>query len=188
MGNLPLEDGEEVILVAHRHWIIYTLSAVGLFIAFLLPFISYRLLNLNTVLPLDNDRNYQLAVFFYAAYFLLLWSYFFISWTNTYLDAWIITDRRMVDIEQASLFHRSVTDFRMEKIENVTVNEMGFIANMLGYGSIRVETAGERVELFFDFLPDPYKVRDTINECHSKCLARIEKSGVSEAAHDLLTE
>jgi uncharacterized membrane protein YdbT with pleckstrin-like domain len=187
-ARLPLEEGEKILLTCRKHWITYTLRAFVLFIIFLLPYVAYKLLGIDQALPLADDTSYQLAVFFYATYFLFLWAYFFIVWTNIYLDAWIITDRRMIDVEQQSLFHRSVSDFRIEKIENVTVREMGFIANMFGYGSLQVETAGERIELSFDYLPHPYKVRDVINDCHSKCLARMEKNGVSEAVKDIITE
>jgi len=187
LRELPLEPGEQIIITCHKHWIVYWLDALVLFILFLLPYGAYRFLGLDTSINLAG-RNYQLAVFFYSAWFVLLWTYFFIVWTNVYLDSWIVTDRRIIDIEQESLFHRSVSDFRVEKIQNITVKEQGFIANMLGYGSIHVETAGERVELAFDTIPHPYKIRDLISECHDKCLARLENNNVSPTALDIITE
>jgi len=122
------------------------------------------------------------------AWFTLLWGYFFIVWTNIYLDAWIVTDKRIIDIEQVSLFHRSVSDFRIEKIQNITVKEQGLLANIFGYGSIKVETAGEQVDLSFNYLPHPYKVRDTISECHDKCMNHLGNSGISSPAHNIITE
>jgi uncharacterized membrane protein YdbT with pleckstrin-like domain len=187
-AQLPLEEGEQIIMVCRKHWLTYSMNAFILLAIFVLPYLAYRLLGIDSVLPLTDDKSYQLAVFFYAGYFLILWAYFFVTWTNIYLDAWIITDRRMIDVEQQRLFHRSVSDFRIEKIENVTVRELGVIANFFGYGSLQVETAGERIELTFDFLPNPYKVRDIINDCHSKCLARMEANGISPAMQDLLTK
>ncbi|HEY4515040.1 MAG TPA: PH domain-containing protein [Candidatus Paceibacterota bacterium] len=185
--NLPLEPGENIVLICRKHWIVYTLNGFALFLMFLLPYGIYRLLNLSSVLELTG-KYYYLAMFFYVAWFLLLWTYFFITWTNIYLDEWIITDKRIIDIEQQSLFHRSVSDFRIENIQNITVREQGFVANMLGYGSIHVETAGEKENLSFETLPRPYKVRDMITECHDKCLARLENSGISHAVHNLITE
>ena len=68
------------------------------------------------------------------------------------------------------------------------VKETGFIANMLGYGTIIVETAGERIILEFDNIPKPYKVRDLISECHDKCLAKLANSGISPDARDIILE
>ena len=188
MSNLPLEPGEQIIMICRRHWIVYWLDGLVLFLLFLLPYGIYRLIGWNSLATLITDTNYHMAIFFYTAWFLLLWTYFFIVWTNLYLDAWVVTDRRIIDIEQESLFHRSVSDFRVEKIQNIMVKEMGFIANFFGYGTIIVETAGERIELRFDKLPHPYKVRDLISECHDKCLARLSQNGVSPGASDIILE
>ncbi len=160
-------------MVAHKHWFVYVLDVIVLGALFLLPYLGWRFFGLDTAIPFTN-QSAHLAVFGYVTWFLLLWTYFFIVWTNIYLDEWIITDRRIIDIEQQSLFHRSVSDFRIEKIQNIQVKEMGLIANTLGYGSIHVETAGESIQLRFEHLPHPYKVRDLISECHDKCLARLE--------------
>ena len=186
-SSLPLEPGEKILMICRRHWIVYWLDGFVLFILFLLPYGIYRLIESGSskIMP---ESVYNLAIFFYTAWFLLLWTYFFVVWTNLYLDAWVVTDRRIIDIEQESLFHRSVSDFRVEKIQNIMVKEMGFIANFFGYGTIIVETAGERIELRFDKLPHPYKVRDLISECHDKCLARLSQIGVSPGASDIILE
>lgn len=183
-SELPLEPGEQVIITCRKHWVVYWLDAIALFVLFLLPYVVYRVLGLDHAIDFSG-KNYNLAVFFYAGWFLLLWAYFFIVWTNVYLDAWIITDRRIIDIDQISLFHRKVSDFRIEKIQNITIEEGGFIANMMGYGSIHVETAGEDEDLRFDMLPRPYKIRDMISEAHDKCMARITQNPLEK--HELAT-
>jgi len=173
MTQLPLEEGEKILLTCRKHWIVYCIDAFVLFLLFILPYIAYRLIGLSGLEIVVTGKTYHLIVFLYAGWFLLLWTYFFIVWTNVYLDAWIVTDRRIIDIEQISLFHRNVSDFRIEKIQNIMVKEVGLVAHMFGYGTIIVETAGERIELRFDTIPNPGMVRDMISECHDKCLARL---------------
>ena len=172
MRNLPLEPGEKVIAIYHKHWVVYAIDAAVLFVMLILPRIAYAWLSGGGNWAIE--MNQHLAVFLYFAWFVLLWGYFFIVWTNLYLDAWIVTDKRVIDVEQESLFHRSVSDFRIEMIQNITVKERGIIANMFGYGTIHAETAGEKIELLFDHIPNPYKVREVINECHNKCIAKLE--------------
>ncbi|MEK7535938.1 MAG: PH domain-containing protein [Patescibacteria group bacterium] len=188
MAKLPLEPGEKILMTFRRHWIVYFLDALVLFILFLLPYTIFRLLGLGGSEGIITNSSLHLATFFYTAWFILLWAYFFIVWTNAYLDAWIVTDRRIIDIEQQSLFHRTVSDFRIEKIQNIMVKEKGLIANMFGYGTIVVETAGERIILEFDTIPHPYKVRDLISECHDKCLAKLSQNGIGGQIRDIITE
>lgn len=186
MHKLPLEQGEKIIEIYRKHWLVYFFDACVLVLLLALPHLAHSWL---TRLGISTPQlNSDLATVLYLLWFTLLWAYFFIMWTNNYLDAWIVTDKRIIDIEQKSLFHRDMSDFRIEKIQNVTVRERGLFANLMGYGTMQVETAGERVELIFDYLPNPYHVRDIISECHDKCLARLENSGLSQEAYEMITE
>jgi uncharacterized membrane protein YdbT with pleckstrin-like domain len=60
-----------------------------------------------------------------------------------YLDVWIITTERIIDIEQHGLFHRAVSEIAVERVQNVTVETPGFLATMLGFGNVKIQTAGE---------------------------------------------
>jgi len=173
-------------MTCHKHWLAYVLNTFVLSILLLLPYIAYRTLGFATDVTL-SDKTMDLVTFLYLGWFIILWAYFFIAWTNIYLDEWIVTDRRIIDIDQTGLFHRSVSDFRIEKIQNIMVKEVGFVAHMLGYGTIIVETAGERIKLEFDTLPDPGKVRDLISECHDKCLANLTNNTHNLEARELVT-
>ena len=172
MERLPLEPGEKIVLICHKHWLAYAFNTFISFVLLILPYALYRTLGFATDVSF-TARTTELITFFYLGWFLFLWLYFFIAWTNVYLDKWIVTDRRIIDIEQERLFSRKVSDFRIEKIQNISVEERGFWANMLGFGNIHVETAGEHTTLRFDMLPDPSEVRDLISENHDRCLARL---------------
>jgi hypothetical protein len=39
---------------------------------------------------------------------------------------------------------------------------------MLGYGTLIIQTAGERENFVFDYVPDPYKLENYIIELRSK--------------------
>jgi len=183
MSRVPLEPNEKVLMICHKHWWVHCAIGLPLLLLFFLPYISYRLLDIVPILEktafttiLSSGNFESVALFLYCGWFLLLWAYFFVLWTNIYLDVWIITDRRIIDIEQISLFHRDISDFRLERIQNITVEERGLLANMFGYGNIHIETAGETANMRIDFIPSPTTVRDLISHHHDLALTRLELS------------
>ena len=173
MHKLNLEPGEEILLTVRKHQIVYWVDGFVLLVLFILPYAAYSFLGLAVSFAL-SEAHYHLVVFCYSAWFALLWAYFFIVWTNIYLDAWVVTNRRIIDIEQISLFHRDMTDFRHERIQDVTVEERGILSNILHYGNLHVQTAGESRSLRIDTIPNPQKVRDLIAHCHDEVLNKMQ--------------
>ncbi len=86
-------------------------------------------------------------------------------WTNYYLDVWIVTDKRIVNVEQITLFSRETTTMRVERIQDATVEIHGFLPTMLGFGNLRIQSAGDSGEhMMFQGLPNPEYVRGVVLE------------------------
>ena len=85
-------------------------------------------------------------------------------WTDYYLDVLIITNTRIFDIEQKGLFRRTSSSFRIDNIQNVTVDQKGIIQTMLNFGTIQLETSGEREDFIAHFITDPYDIKKFINK------------------------
>ena len=81
-----------------------------------------------------------------------------------------------MDIEQISLFHRDVSTFRLENIEDITIETHGLLATTLGWGTLIVQTAGERRVLKMTLMPNPERVKQTMLECQEKCRAENQRS------------
>lgn len=135
---------EKLLLVVRRHWYAYA-RHVSIFAALLIApsaallFASVRFPFLLPATPLAE----ALGKFFLALYLLTLVTVIFVVWLTHYLTAWIITNRRVIAIRQRGLFHREVSEMAMERIENVTAETPGFIATVLDFGNVKIETAGE---------------------------------------------
>ena len=82
-------------------------------------------------------------------------------WIDYYLDAFVITDKRILDIDQIGLFRHTVSEFRMDKVQDVTIEVPNFSATFFHYGNIKIQTAGES---FFSIneVPSPHLARDLI--------------------------
>lgn len=76
----------------------------------------------------------------------------------------IITDHHIVDIDQIGLFNRTVSTLRLDEIQDISAKINGPLQNMLKYGTIIIQTAGERENFVFDFVPNPYELERYILE------------------------
>lgn len=104
-----------------------------------------------------------------SLYVLLPLAYLLLMWMDYYLDMWIITNERIIDIEQHGLFNREISEIPLHRVQDVTIQVRGIIETLLGFGTIRIQTAGER-EFDIRFVPHLYKAKDIIlkyvNEVH----------------------
>lgn len=143
---LHLDPGEEVILEVRKHWIVFAEHALGLILSAILPFVVFSLLEIYIpqVLTISIPGNeYAIFVFLYCMWLLVLWLTFFISWTTYYLDVWYVTEKRIIAIDQKRIFSRQVSNIRFDKVQDVKLNVRGFLATLLDFGNIEVQTASE---------------------------------------------
>ena len=68
----------------------------------------------------------------------------------------VITDFHLVDIDQIGLFNTAVSTLHLNEIQDITAKINGPLQNIFRYGTIIVQTAGERENFVFDFVPLPY--------------------------------
>lgn len=145
-------------MVLHRHWIaIVGKVAVG-GILLLLPFIA---LPLTGFLPHISVSLVGATLFFFVIYILIVFLILFIFWIEYYLDVWIITTERIIDIEQKSLFNREISEFRIQNVQDVTIDIPGMLATFLKYGNMTIQTAGERSFTIHD-VPNLYEAKNLI--------------------------
>lgn len=154
---LKLHEGEKVIVAFHRHWIVVA-SKMTMVILLLSGALFFLIL-----LPLFNLPDLLLPLVFYifTLYLLAVTFIAFILWFDYYLDIWIVTDERIIDVEQKGMFKREASEFMLSKIQDVTVEIPSFLATILRYGNLRVQTAGEQSFVARD-IPDVDRVKNVI--------------------------
>lgn len=154
-------DDETIILVIRRHWfnILQQLFLVFLMVAFLFGSLIY----LPTLFPILSTASVQsLFMFLENSFALVIWMIFFLIWIDYYFDVWIVTTRRIVNINQKGLFVRTVSELEFNKIQDVTTEVKGVIGTFLNFGDVFIQTAGERERFLFRQVPDPYAIKDLI--------------------------
>ena len=166
---IKLNPDEKVVLELRRHWYYFVSEAA--FIAFLaiLPVISGAVLSWSDLFELI-DNSTSLFWFLTFSWYIFLWTMFFVIWTEYYLDVWVVTDKRIIDIEQFSLFSRDISEVRLDKVQDVTIEIKGLIPTFLGFGNIYIQTASEHREFAIRSIPDPHRAKDIIMQLVDKSL------------------
>ncbi|MFA6408082.1 MAG: PH domain-containing protein [Candidatus Paceibacterota bacterium] len=165
MKEFELEPGEHVVLEARKHWFLFLCELLPYAILAVIPFALPKLLALAPPVA-------QYAVFFdyhtiltravLGAWLLVTWTSAWGALTRYFLNAWVLTNKRIVDIKQSGYFHREVSSLFLSRVQDVTTHVEGVLPSLLGIGDIKVQTAGEDTEFIMNGIPRPEQMRDII--------------------------
>lgn len=163
---IEIDDTEKIIAVVRKHWFVLLGDIFILFFCVALPMVLLFVLHL---LPLENliafsGKAFYAGGFFFFAWCTIVWMLAWSIWTDYYLDTLIITDKRIFDIDQHGLFRRTSSSFRLDRIQNITVDMKGVIQTLLDFGTLHIETAGENEDFVATYISHPYDIKKMINE------------------------
>lgn len=154
---------ETVLLLLRRHWfvlfarmLLWTVAgAMPVGLAFLLPDVMGR--------AIAHSVGYPLMVIAASVYYLFIWLFAFNGFVDYYLDVWMVTNERIINIEQTQLFARTTAEQKLNRIQDVAAEINGILPTFLGYGDVSVQTAGEKSFFNFEQIPDPEGVARKIS-------------------------
>jgi hypothetical protein len=176
-------DDEIVLAFLRRHWFVMFLNAVLFLILMVLPIAIYSLIPAQLLGWIDGTPWEGLIVMFLGAYYLMMWLFFFAALVDYYLDVWIVTSERIIDIQQISLFRHVVAEQRIVRVQDVTSSVRGIVPTFMNYGNVNIQTAGEQERFVFEQVPNPGQVKRVIFQAYEDA---VGKSGGE--AHALDTE
>lgn len=154
-------ENEKIILMLRRHPLIIYTKIAAIIIITAVPFVMFPFIAKFLPQIIVYPRNI-LLILTAIIYYMFVWTYFLIVWTDYYLDIWIVTNQRIMDIEQKGLFSREVSEFSISRVQDVTVDIVGILPTLFHYGDVHVQTAGEAKQFIFRDIKNPNKVKDTI--------------------------
>lgn len=163
LAHLPgAAKDEKVVQLLRRHWITLLPLAITFTIVVILPPAAY--LTARFVKPeiFENRSGAALFVMGVSIFFLYAWLFVFQNFIDYYLDIWIVTNKRVLNIEQHGLFARTVSELRLHRVQDVTAEVHGFLHTMLDYGYVHIQTAGEKERFQFEEVPHPNQVAKLI--------------------------
>jgi len=157
---ITFREGEHVLATYRRHMIVLLFEAVPL-IFFLGVIVAVAAFSVS---QMPDEFTPLLSLVFLAALFFinLFWIALFVVLTDFYLDLWVVTDKRVIAVEQKGFFSRTVSEFELSKIQDITVSVHGIIPTLLRYGDLTVRTASEHENFTFKQVPHPGTVKDEL--------------------------
>ena len=153
---------ERLVRAISRHPITFV-PHVLLFIVFLLvPAAVYFLMSGMSSTLLESQTILPLLILLASVYYLSVMLFFYTYFVTFHLDIWIITNDRLLDIEQKTLFARTIAEVDLYQIQDVTSEVKGFFPSLFNYGNVILQTAGPVPRFTLKNVADPHRLRETI--------------------------
>lgn len=159
-----LEEGEIILDRVRKHWIVYAEDVFyHTFGCFLFMVLASYLSHSGAFSFIDEDSGAYLGMVL-VMFVIIFWISFFYAWTKEYLDVWYVTDRHIIAVNQKQMFEREEAFMELSRIQDVFFDKTGFISTWLGYGKLRVQTAGSEQEFIIENVAEVEAVAHRIME------------------------
>jgi uncharacterized membrane protein YdbT with pleckstrin-like domain len=174
---VKLAEDEKIVTTVRKHWFLPLIHTINISILFVIPFIAIffllgRKISINEMDITLTFGQPSFLIFELSLWGLVLWLRYFSFWTDHHLDGWVLTNKRIVDIEQKGFFKREVASFRLERLQDVTIEVNGFLATILDFGDVHVQTAGADKEFIMRNAPKPKEVKALILKQYDSVIER----------------
>lgn len=165
MKEFELEPGEHVVQQARKHWFLFAVGLLPFAILFIIPFALPGLLRFAAPLApyaslLDISNPLMRAAL--GVWLLMVWTGAWSAFTRYFLNVWVLTNQRIVDVKQCGYFNREVSSVLLNRVQDVTTDVEGVLPSLLGIGDINVQSAGAVDEFHMNGIPRPEQMRDLI--------------------------
>lgn len=171
------DPDEKIVMFIRKHWMIFLGKIVILLLMFLLPvilvFVLYRFIP-----QLFQESMVNIWVVLGASYLLILGMVFLLSFIDFYFDIVILTDKRIIDINQRNLFNRVIDELDLLHVEDTSSKIKGFLPTFFNFGDAEIQTAGANRNFILKNIPNPRKF---CLEITKRCESLISKDGRFDA-------
>jgi len=168
---IDLHKNEELLAVRRKTWFVFAATWAAAFLLLLGPLVGAAILAAPKLEILQGPL-VPVYVFISAFFEWVVWLWLFIALINYYYDILIITNERIVHIEQKGMFNRAVAEMNLSRLQDVSIEQRGIIETMLHFGTIRAQTAGEVNVFMFDQVDRPEEVKEIIARAQRMALKR----------------
>lgn len=153
----PKQD-EAVVANLWPHPFMFLKIFLTYLVLFMVPGLVYVMILWAQPAILDSQYLLPLLTILCFAYYLIVLLLAFYIWMDNYLDVWTITTHRIISRLQNGLFNRTVSELELYRVQDVSVEQKGFLPTMLNYGDLYIQTAGATERFVLKNVGDPVKI------------------------------
>lgn len=157
------EKEEQLYFLLRRHpitnlgWIIFSIFLIVAPLA-LMSFILDN--KIDTFEYVQSEYQIILLILWYS----LTMLYTFESFLIWYFNVYIITNKRVIDVDFKGFWGKRVSEAPLSNVEDVTYETKNFLHILFDYGDIFMQTAAEKIEFEFTSIPKPSLVHDKLTD------------------------
>lgn len=156
------KEYEKIEFICRRH-IATFLPKIFLFLFLLAtPWIVYFLISLSNPYFFQEETKKVAGLFFLVGFYLFSTLLFLTLFVDYFLDVWVVTNERIIDIRQEGIFSRTVAETRFYLVQDVTSERKGVFQTIFNYGNVYVQTAAEKGRFVFENVPNPFSIAQKI--------------------------
>lgn len=163
------KEDEKIEVFLRRHWISFLPSLLIVMVFLLIPLAAFLTIK---IAKINLSEFWGLTVLAFSTELLIAFAFFIASFIDYYLDVSIVTNQRIIDIEQKGLFNRSISQQELVRVQDVKTKKKGVLQTFFDYGDVFIQTAGESPNFLFQNIPKPNEVAQKIMELHHNILAQ----------------
>lgn len=151
-----LQDGEDVVKVARRHWAFLTVNLGKDILIGLVPIIALIVL-IQLTSGFDGTPG-RIAMVAMGLWFLFWAVRAYFTWYRYQNDQWVLTNQRIVDSQRNHWFHHRMSSADLVNVEDMSIQKSGLFSTMFNYGDLLAQTAGSREKFILSGIPEPATV------------------------------
>jgi hypothetical protein len=152
-----LRENEEMLEIYRSHEVTLFWPVLKAFVLLFIPWffaVSYGVTGaLHALVVL-----YTVAVSAWLGWKFVLW----------YLNVYIITTTRFIEVQRQELFQKEVLETPLERILNVSFRTTGLLSTVFGYGDVLVQVVGLDQPIDLEDVPNPAAVKDFLWQMHQE--------------------
>jgi len=138
-----LKENEKLLVAVRRHWVIYLVVFIYFLVWLCISMVSLILSDFSSGIMIMN-------IIMWLIYSIFL----YLEWLNHELDLFLVTNNRIIWVEQISFLNRTVSECNLGQVQEVNSMTKGLFANLLNYWTLTIQTAWASATLKMDYAPD----------------------------------
>jgi len=154
-----LQEWEQIQIVIRRHWIVF--SYVFGYIFTLIASTAIILFFKDSISNIIPVGLIHVILVIYWAVFLMVT---YIAWINNELDLIIITNKRVIGIDQIAFLLRDFSECPLERVQEINAQTKGLLAELFNFWTLTIHTASEASDFIMHAIANPLETaREGLN-------------------------
>ena len=170
----PLQEGEELLTLARRHWLFVWPKLIAGTVVALVPTIVlwWAMLRFDWA---DESIPRWIALgatLVWLVYWVVRLYFFKYRYDN---DIWLVTNQRIIDSVKNHWFHLQMSTADLVDIEDMTVLRSGLLNTVFDFGDIECQTAGAVRKFALRGIPRPREVQAMVDRLRDQARATTKE-------------